>query len=61
MADYIIVMRKNNYTDDYKPVTTNGERFCDYKGSSMCAPKKSDLYYMRNEEEYKISLLTKLI
>jgi DNA modification methylase len=53
MADYIIVMRKNTYTDDYKPVTTGGERFCDYKGSSMCAPKKSDLYYARNEEEYK--------
>lgn len=53
MADYMIIMRKNTYTDDYKKVTRGGERFCDYKGSSICAPNDSDLYYARNEEEKK--------
>lgn len=53
MADYIIVMRKNTYTDDYVKVTNGGERFCDYKGSSICAPNNSDLHYARNDEELK--------
>lgn len=50
MADYMIIMRKNVY-DDQVPVTRNGERFFDYKGSSICAPTNSDLYYARTEEE----------
>lgn len=53
MADYIIVMRKNTYTDDYVKVSNGGERFCDYKGSSICAPNNSDLHYARNDEELK--------
>lgn len=62
MADYMIIMRKNVYDhEDIVPVQSGkDERFCDYKGSSICAPSNSDLHMARTEKEkerlYSISV-----
>lgn len=63
MADYMIIMRKWSDEDQWEGVNNGGagnERFCDYVGSSMCAPTESDYGRGRTEEErerlYSISV-----
>lgn len=53
MADYLIIMRKWGNEDEYVPVTTGGERFFDYIGSTIAAPAAKDISRGRTEEERK--------
>lgn len=62
MADYMIIMRKWGDEDQWESVNRleDGERFCDYIGSSESAPKESDYARGRTEKEkeklYSISV-----
>jgi len=51
MADYMIVMRKWGDEEKWDSVTTGGERFFDYKGSTCQAPALKDVSRARSEEE----------
>lgn len=52
MADYIISFRKWGDSEQFNdPVTTGGERFCDYKGMTQCQPAARDIGMARSEEE----------
>ena len=51
MADYMIVMRKWGDESKWEPVTTGGERFADYLGSTKAGPTAKDLSMARTEKE----------
>lgn len=54
MADYIITFRKWTDAENFDdPVTTGGERFCDYKGMTQCQPAARDIGMARSDEERK--------
>lgn len=60
MADYIIVMRKWADEDKWDAVSRDGDRFCDYVGSTYNAPQAKDWGRARTESEksrlYSISV-----
>jgi superfamily II DNA or RNA helicase len=51
MADYIIVMRKWADEDKWDPVTTGGDRFCDYVGSTQYRPAAKEISRGRDAAE----------
>lgn len=52
MADYLLTFRKWTDSEAFDdPVTTGGERFCDYKGMTQCQPAARDIGMARSEDE----------